>query len=42
MYDDSPMKKYHLKCIPMGVINSLEKFQQKMNNLFQGFEFTCA
>ena len=26
----------------MGVANSTDIFQQKMNNLFHGFEFICA
>ena len=31
--------KYRYKCLPMGVSNSPETFQQKMKDLFQGFEF---
>ena len=34
-----PLGKYHYKCIPMGISNSLDIFQQKMNGLFHGFEF---
>ena len=37
-----PWVKYRYKHIPMGVSNSLDIFQQKMNNLFQGFEFIRA
>ena len=33
-----PWKKYSYKYIPMGVANSSEIFQQKINNWFQGFE----
>ena len=34
--------KYHYKCMTVGVSNSLEKFLQKMNSLYQGFEFIRA
>ena len=37
-----PWVKYSYKCLPMGVANSLDIFQHKMNNLFHGFEFICA
>ena len=37
-----PWGKYHYKCLSMGVSNSPENFQQKINDLFQNFEFTCA
>ena len=33
---------YYYECLPMGVANSPEIFQQKMNDLFHGFEFTRA
>ena len=32
-----PWGKYGYKFIPMGVTNSPDIFQQKMNNLFHGF-----
>ena len=34
-----PWGKYRYKCLPMGVANSPDIFQQKMNDLFHGFEF---
>ena len=34
-----PWGKYRYKYLPMGVTNSPEIFQQKMNNLFHGYEF---
>ena len=37
-----PWGKYRYKRLPMGVTNSPEIFQQKMNDLFHGFEFICA
>ena len=37
-----PWVKFCHKSIPMGVRNSPDTFQQKMNDLFQGFEFICA
>ena len=37
-----PGKKYRYKRLPMGVANSPDIFQQKMNDLFNGFEFICA
>ena len=37
-----PWVKYSYKRIPMGVDNSLDIFQQKMNALFYGFEFICV
>ena len=37
-----PWGKYWFKLLPMGVSNSLENFQQKMNCLFHGFEFICS
>ena len=36
------MGKYRYKCLPMGVQNSPDIFQQKMNDLFHGFEFIRA
>ena len=37
-----PWVKYRYKHLPMGVANSIEIFQQKMDYLFQGFEFIIA
>ena len=37
-----PWGKYPYKPLPMGVENSQEIFQQKMTDLFHGFEFICA
>ena len=37
-----PYGKYWYKCLPMGFVNSPHIFQQKMNNLFHGFEFIRA
>ena len=34
-----PIGKYHYKHLPMGVANSPDIFQHKINYLFQGFEF---
>ena len=34
--------KYHYKRLPMGENNSPNIFQQKMNNLVQGFEFISS
>ena len=34
--------KYWHKCLLMGVINPPDIFQEKMNDQFQGFEFTGA
>ena len=42
MYDNSPLGKYHYKRILMGISNSPDIFQQKMNGLFHGLEFICA
>ena len=42
MHDYSPMGKYWYKILSMGVANSPDIFQQKMNDLFHGFEFICA
>ena len=39
MYNYSYMGKYQYKRLPMGVANSPETFQQKMYDLFHGFEF---
>ena len=35
----TPRGKYWYKRLPMGVANSPENFQQKMNDFFHGFEF---
>ena len=37
-----PWGKYWYKRLPMGVANSLDIFQQKMNDLFLGFHFIRA
>ena len=37
-----PLEKYHYKRLTMGVANSLDIFQHKMNGLFQVFEFIRA
>ena len=37
-----PWGKYRYKRLPMGVANSLDIFQKRMNDLFHGFEFICA
>ena len=37
-----PWVKYWYKYLPMEVANSPDIFQQKMNDLFHGFEFICA
>ena len=42
MYDYSHMGKYRNKCIRMGFANSPDIFEQKMNDLFHGFEFIRA
>ena len=34
--------KYCHKRIPMGVANSPDIFQHKINDLFNGFEFMCS
>ena len=39
MYDYSSVGKYWYKSLLMGVANSPENLQQKMNDLFHGFEF---
>ena len=42
MYNNYPTEKNNLKPLPMGVDKSSEILQQKMNNLFHGFEFIPA
>ena len=37
-----PRRKYRYKRLPMGIANSPENFQQKINDLFHGFEFICV
>ena len=37
-----PREKYHYERIPMGISNSPDIFQQKMNDLFHVFEFIHA
>ena len=39
MYNYYPTGKYHYAYIPIVVSNSSDIFQQKMSDLFQGFEF---
>ena len=39
MYDYYSVGKYWYKRLPMGVVNSPDIFQQKINDLFHGFEF---
>ena len=34
-----PWKKYRYKSLPLGVANSPDIYQNKMNDLFQGSEF---
>ena len=42
MYNYSPVRKYWYKRLPMGVANPPNILQQKMNDLFHGFEFIHA
>ena len=42
MYNYSSVGKYRYKRLQMGVSNSPDIFQQKMNDLFHEFEFICA
>ena len=37
-----PWGKYWYKRLPMGVNNFPEKFQEKMNEMFRGFDFIRA
>ena len=37
-----PWGRYQYKRLPMGVRNSLDIFQEKMNEMFRGFEFIRA
>ena len=37
-----PWRKYLYKHLPMGVTKSPDIYQQKMNELFHGFESICA
>ena len=37
-----PWRKYRYKHLPMGVSNSLDIFQEKMNEMFHRFEFIQA
>ena len=37
-----PWGKYCYKCLQMEISNSPDIFQQKMNDLFHGFDFICA
>ena len=31
--------KYEMQCLPMGLCNSLDIFQEKMSNLMEGLEY---
>ena len=42
MYDHSSVGKYRYTHLPMGVDNSPDIFQQKMNDLCRGFKFIYA
>ena len=42
MYDNIPLVKYCYIRLPMGIANSPDIVQQKMNDLFRGFEFIRA
>ena len=42
MYIIRPWEKYRYKCLPMGVSNAPDIFQDKMNEVFRGFEFIWA
>ena len=42
MYDHYPMWKNCYKCLPIGVANSPDILQHKMNDLFHEFEFIRA
>ena len=35
-------RKYRYKCLTMEVSNSLDIFQEKMNEMFRGFEFILS
>ena len=37
-----PWGQYQYKCLTMGVANSPDIFQQKMNDIIHGFKFICA
>ena len=37
-----PWENYNYKCLQMGVSNSPYIFRQKINDLFQVFEFICV
>ena len=42
MYNHYSMGKYHYKSLPMGIRDSPEIFQEKMDDFFHGFEFICV
>ena len=42
MYGQYAFRQYCYKRLPMGVANSIDIFQQKMDDLFHGFEFIRA
>ena len=42
MYDHHNVRKYRYKHLTIVVANSPENFQQRMNDLFHGFEFIHA
>ena len=41
MYNHYPLGKYFYKNLPMVIANYPDIFQQKVNDLFHGFEFIC-
>ena len=42
MYDHYHLGKYNYKHLPMGIAHSPDIFQQKMKDLFHGFDFIRA
>ena len=42
MYDYSPVGKISIQHVPTGIANFPDNYQQKMNDLFHGFEFISA
>ena len=37
-----PWRKYEMQCLPMGLCNSPDIFQEKMSNLFADLEYVCT
>ena len=37
-----PWGKYEMQCLPMGLCNSLNIFQEKMSELMEGLEYICT